>query len=155
VTSASSGLYSAASLSLGIASPRNIFTPSTLSSLVAQARRTQNATAVAFSNGNANLAKGINVQFSLALDLYQQDKASPLELNLSMFTFALDDSSRPDSVCQHLVTPDPPRSRTGLADHIPASTTFFMHPSPEVERTSLQMTLPHSRRSTLHTGLIR
>lgn len=76
------GLYSAVPRSLGIAAPSDIFNASTIKSLVAQARLTQNATAVEFSNGNPDLAEGIAMQLSMALDLYQEDKELLLEMNL-------------------------------------------------------------------------
>jgi hypothetical protein len=139
------GLYSAISYSLAIAAPSNIFNSSFLSSLVEQARLTQNSTAVSFSNGNADLAKGIDMQLSLALDLYQQDKASPLEMNLGTITFSLHHSPQLDFkfICQHLDTMDLLLSRIGLTDYIPASIVYSTRHSPEVELTSPRMILPH------------
>jgi len=76
------GMYSAVSRSLGIAAPLDIFNSSTLASVVAQARSELNEFTTKFSNGNPDLAKGIALQHSLALDLYQQNKELPLEMNI-------------------------------------------------------------------------
>jgi len=76
------GLLSAAPRSLGIAAPSNVFTNAQLSALVAQSRANLTATAISFSNGNTDLAKGIAAQLDHALSLYEQDKELPLEMNL-------------------------------------------------------------------------
>ena len=70
--------------SLGIAAPSNIFNATYLDNLVSQARSEIGDFAKNFSNGNPTLENGIAMQLSLALDLYQQDKELPLELNLGM-----------------------------------------------------------------------
>ena len=77
-----SGLLSAAPRSLGIAAPSDIFTQDELDSLVAAGRESLESDAVAFSNGNANLAKGIAQQLDAALTLYSENKELPLEMNL-------------------------------------------------------------------------
>ncbi len=82
-----SGLLSAAPRSLGIAAPSNVFTNTQLSALVAQSRANLTATAISFSNGNADLAKGIAAQLDHALSLYEQDKELPLEMNLGIYRF--------------------------------------------------------------------
>lgn len=76
------GLYSAVPRSLGIAAPSNVFNKTFLNSLLSEARSNLQAIATQFSNGNLDLAKGIAMQHSIALDLYQQDKELPLEMNL-------------------------------------------------------------------------
>ena len=86
----SAGAYSAAPRSLGIAAPTNIFNSSQLQLLINQARNTTQETAIEFSNGNPNLAKGIQAQLDIALNLYEQGKGLPLELNLGMKLSAAD-----------------------------------------------------------------
>lgn len=78
------GLLSAAPRSLGIAAPSDIFNNSQLQSLVNQARSNVEHTAIQFSNGNSKLAKGIQAQLEMALDLYEQQKELPLEMNIGM-----------------------------------------------------------------------
>jgi fructose/tagatose bisphosphate aldolase len=78
------GLLSAAPRSLGIAAPNDIFNSSQLQSLLTQARGNVQETAIQFSNGNAKLAKGIQAQLEIALDLYEQGKELPLEMNVGM-----------------------------------------------------------------------
>ncbi|KAJ7628048.1 alcohol oxidase [Mycena polygramma] len=75
------GLYSAAPRSLSMAAPSNIFTPTQLSALIADAEANLTHFAVQFSNGNPALAKGIAAQHTIALSLYKHDKALPLEIN--------------------------------------------------------------------------
>lgn len=75
-------MYSAVPRSLGIAAPLDVFDKKTLSSLISQARDELAKHAEQFSNGNGDLAKGIEKQLNLALDLYQSGKGLPLELNL-------------------------------------------------------------------------
>ncbi|KAF8468031.1 alcohol oxidase [Gautieria morchelliformis] len=76
------GLLSAAPRSLGIAAPNDVFNTSKLQSLLKQARDSVKQTAIQFSNGNTKLAKGIQAQLEIALDLYEQGKELPLEMNL-------------------------------------------------------------------------
>ncbi|THH06520.1 hypothetical protein EW145_g4025 [Phellinidium pouzarii] len=76
------GLFSAAPRSLGIAAPSDVFSQEQLSSLVAEGRRTLQSFAIAFSNGNADLAKGIAKQLDAAFNLYERNKELPLEMNL-------------------------------------------------------------------------
>ncbi|KAL0572391.1 hypothetical protein V5O48_009569 [Marasmius crinis-equi] len=76
------GLYSAAPRSLGIAAPSNIFSSSEVNELLQQARANLSRFANEFSNGNPDLAKGIEAQHQIALTLYAQDKEGPLEMNL-------------------------------------------------------------------------
>ncbi|KAJ7611468.1 alcohol oxidase [Mycena rosella] len=75
------GLYSAIPRSLGIAAPSDVFTPSQLNTLIAQAQANLTQFAEQFSNGNPALAKGIAAQHKIALTLYQMDKELPLEMN--------------------------------------------------------------------------
>ncbi|KAJ7124169.1 alcohol oxidase [Mycena epipterygia] len=75
------GLFSAVPRSLGIAAPSDVFTPSQLSMLIAQAEANLTHFATQFSNGNPALAKGIAAQHKIALALYQQNKELPLEMS--------------------------------------------------------------------------
>ncbi|KAJ7122424.1 alcohol oxidase [Mycena epipterygia] len=75
------GLLSAVPRSLGIAAPSDVFTPSQLNTLIAQAEANLTHFATQFSNGNPALAKGIAAQHKIALALYQQNKELPLEMN--------------------------------------------------------------------------
>ncbi|KAJ7195916.1 alcohol oxidase [Mycena pura] len=75
------GLYSAAPRSLGIAAPSDVFSPSQLAALVAQAEANLTHFATQFSNGNPALAQGIAAQHKIALDLYKRNKELPLEMN--------------------------------------------------------------------------
>ena len=77
-------MLSYASCSLGIIAPSNIFNASQLQSLINQARSNAAQTAIEFSNGNPKLAKGIKAQLDNALDLYQEGKELPLEINIGM-----------------------------------------------------------------------
>lgn len=76
------GLYSANPRSLGIAAPSDVFTPTELKTLLEQAQVNLTRFAEEFSNGNPALAKGIAAQHKIALELYQQDKELPLEMNV-------------------------------------------------------------------------
>ncbi|KAF7342208.1 Alcohol oxidase [Mycena venus] len=75
------GLYSAAPRSLSIVAPSDVFTPSQLNTLIAQAEANLTHFAAEFSNGNPALAKGIAAQHNIALSLYKQNKELPLEIN--------------------------------------------------------------------------
>lgn len=79
------GLLSAAPRSLGIAAPSDIFSKDQLDSLVTAGRKSLQDDATAFSNGNANLAKGIAKQLDAALTLYSENKELPLEMNLGQY----------------------------------------------------------------------
>ena len=80
----SPGILSAVPRSLGIAAPSDVFNSSQLQSLISQGRSTLTQIATEYSNGNPKLAKGIEAQLETALNLYEQDKELPLELNLGM-----------------------------------------------------------------------
>ncbi|KAG7086184.1 hypothetical protein E1B28_002145 [Marasmius oreades] len=80
------GFYSGASgKTLAIVPPSLIFTDSELKRLLNETSADLLRFAREFSNGNKNLAKGIEAQHKLALKLYEADKAGPLEMNLSPF----------------------------------------------------------------------
>ncbi|KAF9257212.1 alcohol oxidase [Marasmius fiardii PR-910] len=77
------GLYSAATgRTLTIVPPSQIFSDSELENLINEAKTNISRFAREFSNGNADLEKGIEAQHKLALELYASDKAGPLEINL-------------------------------------------------------------------------
>ncbi|KAF9256138.1 alcohol oxidase [Marasmius fiardii PR-910] len=77
------GLYSAGSArTLAIVPPSQIFSDSRLKDLINEARTNLSRFATEFSNGNTDLAKGIEAQHKLVLELYASNKAGPLEINL-------------------------------------------------------------------------
>ncbi|KAI5120967.1 hypothetical protein M0805_006639 [Coniferiporia weirii] len=76
------GLLSAAPRSLGIAAPSDVFSQAQLSTLVKEGRQSLQSFATNFSNGNADLAKGIAKQLDAAFNLYEENKELPLEMNL-------------------------------------------------------------------------
>ncbi|KAF9257920.1 alcohol oxidase [Marasmius fiardii PR-910] len=76
------GFYSVAPRSLGVAAPSNIFTQSELNTLIQEAQANLTRFAGEFSNGNAGLAKGIEAQHKIALELYRKDKSGPVEVNV-------------------------------------------------------------------------
>lgn len=51
-------------------------------SLLQDAKRDIGHYATLFSNGNENLAKGIQAQHEIALRLWEENKIGPVELNL-------------------------------------------------------------------------
>ncbi|THU87389.1 alcohol oxidase [Dendrothele bispora CBS 962.96] len=77
------GLYSSASRSLGIAAPSNIFNQSEFKHILKESEEKLDYFATLLSNGNPLLARGIQAQHRLALDLYRSNKNLPLEMNLS------------------------------------------------------------------------
>ncbi|KAJ8078272.1 hypothetical protein PM082_000478 [Marasmius tenuissimus] len=77
------GMYSAAGgRTLGIIPPSKILPGAELDTLIDQARSNLSHFADQFSNGNKLLAKGIQAQHEIALQLYLDDEEGPLEMNL-------------------------------------------------------------------------
>ncbi|THU80668.1 alcohol oxidase [Dendrothele bispora CBS 962.96] len=76
------GFYSFVSRSLGIAAPSDIFNKSELNRLLQESEEKLNYFAALLSNGNPLLARGIQAQHRLALDLYRSNKNLPLEMSL-------------------------------------------------------------------------
>ncbi|KAG7098046.1 hypothetical protein E1B28_000020 [Marasmius oreades] len=77
------GLYSGLQQrTLAITPPSLIFTDSELKDSLKKARANLTEFAREFSNGNTMLAKAIEAQHKIALDLYAADKEGPLEINL-------------------------------------------------------------------------
>ena len=72
------------SSTLGLSAPLDLFSKQRIISLVNQSRIALEEDAIAFSNGNENLAKGISMQLTAALDLYARNKELPVELNLGI-----------------------------------------------------------------------
>ncbi|TFK32888.1 alcohol oxidase [Crucibulum laeve] len=76
------GLLSNVPRSLSIAPPSSIFVKETLSDLLKYSQTKLVQFARQFSNGNAQLQKGIEAQHKIALELYQSDQQGVLEMNL-------------------------------------------------------------------------
>jgi choline dehydrogenase-like flavoprotein len=68
--------------SLGLAAASDLYRQSQLTSVVQNAKTTLQHYSKLFSNGNEQLQKGIETQYKLLLDLWEQDRAAPLEINL-------------------------------------------------------------------------
>ncbi|KDR69729.1 hypothetical protein GALMADRAFT_128311 [Galerina marginata CBS 339.88] len=79
------GMLSAAPRSLSLAVPSQLYAHSKgqaqLTRGIASAREGLRRYAESFSNGNANLARGIERQHSIMLDAWEKDKSAPMELN--------------------------------------------------------------------------
>ncbi|KAK7032149.1 hypothetical protein VNI00_013323 [Paramarasmius palmivorus] len=73
------GMYAGAYMSLGFAAPLNLLTQERLEGLLAEAENNLTHYATEFSNGNTDLAKGIEAQHKLALSLYQQNRETVVE----------------------------------------------------------------------------
>jgi len=79
------GLYSAAPRSLSLVNPSNLFLDKNqLSSALKNAKANISYYAELFSNGNKNLAKGIEWQHSFTLQSWDQDSSAPVEINYGM-----------------------------------------------------------------------
>ncbi|KAF8988178.1 alcohol oxidase [Cyathus striatus] len=75
------GLLSAAPRTLGIVPPSHIFSPLSMASLVTEAENNLTYYANLFSNGNADLAKGIEEQHKVMIDMYKYNTEGVLEMN--------------------------------------------------------------------------
>lgn len=67
---------------MSIVAPSDVLPKTQLHALLAQARSNLSYFATQFSNGNTELAKGIEAQHEILLEMYETDEALPLELNL-------------------------------------------------------------------------
>ncbi|KAK7015212.1 hypothetical protein VNI00_019142 [Paramarasmius palmivorus] len=76
------GMYAAVSKVLGIAAPLDLLTHERLTALVNEAESSLTYYATQFSNGNADLARGIQAQHKLALELYRENRENCVELNI-------------------------------------------------------------------------
>jgi hypothetical protein len=77
-----SGLYSAAPRTLALTAPSDLLPKDRITSLIDDARKNIDMYASKYANGNSKLAQGIKAQHQISLDLYEQDKQLPSELNL-------------------------------------------------------------------------
>jgi len=76
------GVLSACPRSLGLAAASDLFAESQLTSLLQDAKSNVEHYATLFSNGNPDLAKGIQAQHEIALRIWEQDKIAPVEMNV-------------------------------------------------------------------------
>ena len=67
---------------LGLAAASNLFGQSKLTSVIRDAKINLRHYSKLFSNGNEQLQKGIETQYKILLDLWEKDRAAPLEINI-------------------------------------------------------------------------
>jgi len=79
-----SGVLSAAPRSLGIANPSHLFEQAQFNSVIQDAKNRISEFATIFSNGNANLRRGIEAQHRLMLRGLETNKGGPVEFNFGM-----------------------------------------------------------------------
>ena len=70
--------------SLGLAAASDLYDHSQLTSVIQYAKINIQHYSKLFSNSNKQLQKGIETQYKLLLDLWEQDRAVPLEINLEL-----------------------------------------------------------------------
>ncbi|KAK7032148.1 hypothetical protein VNI00_013322 [Paramarasmius palmivorus] len=87
------GMYAGVYMSLGIAAPLNLFTQEQLEALVTDAENNLTHYATEFSNGNPDLAKGIEAQHKLALQLYRDNKENCVEFYMDAVAFGFNGST--------------------------------------------------------------
>ena len=75
-------MLSYVSRSIGLAAASDLYDQSQLTSVIQNAKIDLQHYSKLFSNGNQQLQKGIETQYKLLLDLWEQDRAAPLEINL-------------------------------------------------------------------------
>ena len=68
--------------SLGLAAASDLYDQSQLTNVIQNARINLQHYSKLFSSGNEQLQKGIETQYKLLLDLWEQDRSAPLEINL-------------------------------------------------------------------------
>lgn len=76
------GVLSAVPRSLGLAAASDVYNQSRLLGVLEDAKNNLEYYAKIFSNGNEPLQKGIEAQHKLALDLWDRNRAAPVELNV-------------------------------------------------------------------------
>ena len=76
------GLLSSVPRSLGLAAASALYDQPQLTSVIQNAKINLQHYSKLFSNGNEQLQKGIETQYKLLLDLWERDRAAPLEINL-------------------------------------------------------------------------
>ena len=67
---------------MGLAAASDLFAESQLTSLLQDAKSNIKHYATLFSNGNKDLAKGIQAQHEIALRIWEEDKIAPVEMNV-------------------------------------------------------------------------
>jgi len=112
------GVLSACPRSLGLAAASDLFAESQLTSLLQDAKTDIGHYATVFSNGNKNLAKGIQAQHEIALRIWEENKIAPVEMNLGMeeepvICSFITTQFLTSVFLQNLVILDLPRSPTG------------------------------------------
>ena len=75
-------MLSYVSRSIGLAAASDLYDQSELTSVIQNAKINIQHYSKLFSNGNEQLQKGIEAQYKLLLDLWEQNRAAPLEINL-------------------------------------------------------------------------
>ena len=78
------GVLSAVPRSLGLAAVSDVYNQSRLLGILEDAKNNLEYYARIFSNRNEPLQKGIKVQHKFALDLWNQNWAAPVELNVEL-----------------------------------------------------------------------
>ena len=68
--------------SLGLAAASDLYGQSQLTSVIHDAKINLQHYSKIFSNGNEQLQRGIETQYKLLLDLWERDRAAPLEINI-------------------------------------------------------------------------
>ena len=68
--------------SLGLVAASDLYGQSQLTSVIHDAKKNLQHYSKLFSNGNERLQKGIEKQYKLLLDLWERDRAAPLEINI-------------------------------------------------------------------------
>jgi choline dehydrogenase-like flavoprotein len=76
------GVLSCVPRSLGLAAASDVYNQSELTSVIQDAKTNIQQYAKIFSNGNEQLQKGIEMQYTLILNLWDQNRAAPLEMNV-------------------------------------------------------------------------
>jgi choline dehydrogenase-like flavoprotein len=76
------GVLSCVPRSLSLAAASDLFSQSHLTSVIQHAQTNLQHYAKVFSNGNEQLQKGIEMQHKLLLNLWDQDRAAPVEINV-------------------------------------------------------------------------
>ena len=79
-------MYSAAPRTLSLALPSQLFKDDVeLNDLLEKTRKDAKYYAELFSNGNENLARGIEWQYEFALKGLEEDNSAPVEINFGTF----------------------------------------------------------------------
>jgi len=76
------GVLSCVPRSLGLAAASNLYSQSHLTRVIQEAKKDLEHYSNLFSNGNERLQKGIETQHRLLLDLWDHDRAAPVEINI-------------------------------------------------------------------------